>query len=58
MCNRVDDEHETPLGCVRVKYARPFVLLTEVNALPGRFRRISVSADKRTLTGAPKDGDD
>ena len=60
MCRRGEDEHETPLGRVRVQRAstRPVVVLVEVDALPERFRRISVSADKRALTDALKDGDE
>ena len=60
MCRRGEDAHDTPLGRVRVQHARtrPVLLLVDPDDLPERFRRVAVSADKRALTDALKEGDE
>src|SRR5690606_26726310 len=60
MCRRGEDAHDTPLGRVRVQHAstRPVLLLVDPDDLPERFRRVAVSADKRPLTHALKEGDE
>lgn len=60
MCRRGEDTHDTPLGRVRVQHAstRPVLLLVDPDDLPERFRRVAVSADKRALTDALKEGDE